>query len=123
MGGVRGDVMRLGFIQTTIMEMGQPPSVQAADPAMWVKSRQFTGRIVTVSNSRIFNEPVFNYTRDFPLHLGGDDHPDHLSGRPRAGRGTFCWRRRRSHAIDPKTLPAEAKRTAAERASASSRSI
>ncbi|MBA3253500.1 MAG: mechanosensitive ion channel [Burkholderiaceae bacterium] len=67
MGGVRGDVLRLGFIQTTIMEMGQPPSVQAADPAMWVKSRQFTGRIVTVSNARIFSDPVFNYTRDFPF--------------------------------------------------------
>ena len=67
MGGVRGDVMRLGFIQTTIMEMGQPPSVQGADPAIWVRSRQFTGRIVTVSNSKIFSEPVFNYSRDFPL--------------------------------------------------------
>ena len=67
MGGVRGDVMRLGFIQTTIMEMGQPPSVQGAEPAMWVQSRQFTGRIVTVSNSKIFAEPVFNYTRDFPF--------------------------------------------------------
>ena len=67
MGGVRGDVMQLGFIQTTIMEMGQPPSVQGADPAMWVHSRQFTGRIVTVSNSTIFSEPVFNYTRDFPF--------------------------------------------------------
>ncbi len=66
MGGVRGDVMRLGFIQTTIMEMGQPPAVQAADPAMWVRSRQFTGRIVTVTNSKIFAEPVFNYTREFP---------------------------------------------------------
>ncbi|WP_237479357.1 mechanosensitive ion channel family protein [Lichenibacterium dinghuense] len=67
MGGVRGDVMRLGFIQTTIMEMGQPPSVQGSDPAMWVKSRQFTGRIVTVSNSQIFSEPVYNYSRDFPF--------------------------------------------------------
>ena len=67
MGGVRGDVLRLGFMQTTIMEMGQPPSVQGADPAMWVKSRQFTGRIVTVSNSKIFADPVFNYTRDFPF--------------------------------------------------------
>ncbi len=67
MGGVRGDVMRLGFIQTTIMEMGQPSGVQGADPAMWVHSRQFTGRIVTVSNSKIFSEPVFNYTRDFPF--------------------------------------------------------
>jgi len=66
MGGVRGDVIALDFIQTTIMEMGQPPSVQNADPAMWVKSRQFTGRIVTVSNAKIFDEPVYNYTRDFP---------------------------------------------------------
>ena len=67
MGGVRGDVMRLGFVQTTIMEMGQPPSVQGSDPAMWVRSRQFTGRIVTVSNSQIFSEPVYNYSRDFPF--------------------------------------------------------
>ncbi len=67
MGGVRGDVIGLGFIQTTIMEMGQPPSVQSADPAMWVKSRQFTGRIVTVANNKIFDEPIFNYTRDFPF--------------------------------------------------------
>jgi small-conductance mechanosensitive channel len=66
MGGVRGDVIALRFIQTTIMEMGQPPSVQNADPAMWVHSRQYTGRIVTVSNSKIFDEPVYNYTRDFP---------------------------------------------------------
>ena len=65
MGGVRGDVIALGFIQTTIMEMGQPPAVQTADPAVWVRSRQFTGRIVTVSNAQLFNEPVFNYTRDF----------------------------------------------------------
>ena len=66
MGGVRGDVIALGFIQTTIMEMGQPPSVQNADPAMWVRSRQYTGRIVTVSNAKIFDEPVYNYTREFP---------------------------------------------------------
>ena len=67
MGGVRGNVIALGFFQTTIMEMGEPESVQGAKPAMWVKSRQFTGRIVTVANSRIFDEPVYNYTRDFPF--------------------------------------------------------
>jgi small-conductance mechanosensitive channel len=66
MGGVRGDVIALGFLQTTIMEMGQPPPVQSADPAMWVKARQYTGRIVTVSNAKIFDEPVYNYTRKFP---------------------------------------------------------
>ncbi len=67
MGGVRGDVIGLGFIQTTIMEMGQPPAVQSADPAMWVKSRQFTGRIVSVANNKIFDDPIFNYTRNFPF--------------------------------------------------------
>ncbi len=67
MGGVRGDVIALGFIQTTIMEMGQPASVQGADPAMWVSGRQFTGRIVTVTNSKIFDEPVYNYSREFPI--------------------------------------------------------
>ncbi|WP_165227534.1 mechanosensitive ion channel family protein [Aquisphaera insulae] len=66
MGGVRGDVIDLGFLQTTIMEMGQPPAVQAADPAMWIRGRQYSGRIVTVTNARIFEEPVYNYTKDFP---------------------------------------------------------
>ena len=50
MGGVRGDVIKLGFIQTTIMEMGQPPGERPDDPSVWIKSRQFTGRIVTVTN-------------------------------------------------------------------------
>jgi small-conductance mechanosensitive channel len=67
MGGVRGDVIALTFTQTKIMEMGQPPAVQGADPAMWVRSRQFTGRIVTVTNDKVFDEPVYNYTREFPF--------------------------------------------------------
>src|SRR4051812_45889008 len=48
MGGVRGDVIALSFMQTKIMEMGEPPPVSADAPAVWVHSRQFTGRIVTV---------------------------------------------------------------------------
>jgi small-conductance mechanosensitive channel len=66
MGGVRGDVIALGFIRTTIMEMGQPPAVQPAEPAQWVSSRQYTGRVVTVTNDKVFDEAVYNYTRDFP---------------------------------------------------------
>jgi small-conductance mechanosensitive channel len=66
MGGVRGDVIALDLTQTRIMEMGQPPNVQSADPAMWLKSREYTGRVVMVTNARIFEEPVFNYTREFP---------------------------------------------------------
>ena len=66
MGGVRGDVIALTFIQTVIMEMGEPPAEQEEDPGMWVQSRQYSGRIVTISNSEIFEKPVYNYSRDFP---------------------------------------------------------
>jgi len=66
MGGVRGDVIRLGFLKTTIMEMGQPPSVTDTDPAVWVNSRQYAGRPVTFTNGVIFREQVYNYTREFP---------------------------------------------------------
>jgi small-conductance mechanosensitive channel len=66
MGGVRGDVIALGFMQTTIMEMGQPPGEQQDAPSMWVAARQYTGRIVTVTNDKIFDTPVYNYTSRFP---------------------------------------------------------
>jgi small-conductance mechanosensitive channel len=66
MGGVRGDVIDLSFMQTRIMEMGQSPKEQGDAPSMWVRSRQFTGRIVTVTNDKVFDEPVYNYTREFP---------------------------------------------------------
>lgn len=66
MGGVRGDVIALSIMQTRIMEMGEPPPVQSAEPAVWVHSRQFTGRIVTVTNDKVFDEPVYNYTHHFP---------------------------------------------------------
>src|SRR5438270_6053251 len=66
MGGVRGDVIDLSFMQTRIMEMGQSPKEQSDAPSMWIRSRQFTGRIVTVTNDKVFDEPVYNYTREFP---------------------------------------------------------
>jgi small-conductance mechanosensitive channel len=66
MGGVRGDVIDLSFMQTRIMEMGQSPKEQGDAPSMWVRSRQFTGRIVTVTNDKVFDEPVYNYTHEFP---------------------------------------------------------
>lgn len=65
MGGVRGDVIGLGFTTTQIFEMGQPPSDQEGSPPTWIRSRQPTGRIVSVSNARIFDEPICNYSREF----------------------------------------------------------
>lgn len=68
MGGVRGDVIQLGFLQTRILEMGQPSDVSAQeDPGMWVRARQFSGRVVTVTNDKVFDEPIYNYTGDFPF--------------------------------------------------------
>ena len=66
MGGVRGDVIKLGFTQTTIMEMGQAPGEQADKPGMWIQARQYTGGVVTVSNDKIFDNPIYNYTKEFP---------------------------------------------------------
>lgn len=80
MGGVRGDVIGLTFMQTRIMEMGQSPR-EKDDDKSWVYSRQFTGRIVTVTNDKVFDCPVYNYTHDFayiwdeigfPLHFRQD---------------------------------------------------
>ena len=114
MGGVRGDVLRLGFIQTTIMEMGQPPSVQGADPAMWVKSRQFTGRIVTVSNSKIFAEPVFNYTRDFPFIWEEMAIPiTYQADRDRAE--AILLDAAKAHAVDPSRMADDAMQTLQDR--------
>jgi small-conductance mechanosensitive channel len=75
-GCVRGQVIALDFFQTTVLEMGQPPSIESdADPAVWVMARQYTGRVVVVTNGVIFDEPVYNYSRDFPflweeIHVG-----------------------------------------------------
>ena len=67
MGGVRGDVLAVRFTQTMIMEMGQPPAVQSATPEIWVRSRQYTGRVVSVPNAKIFEEPIYNYSAEFPF--------------------------------------------------------
>lgn len=65
MGGIRGDVVELNFLQTVIMEMGQPGGGDEGD-STWIQARQYTGRLVRVSNANIFDDPVYNYTREFP---------------------------------------------------------
>ena len=49
---------------------------------MWVRSRQFTGRIVAITNDKIFDEPVYNFTREFAyvweeIRLGIGYQADH----------------------------------------------
>ncbi len=54
LGGIKGDVIDIGVLRTTLMEMGD-----------WVKGDLYTGRVVRVANSFVFKEPVFNYSGDF----------------------------------------------------------
>lgn len=56
LGGIKGDVIDVGILRTTLMEVGQ-----------WVDGDLYNGRIVRVANSFIFKEPVFNYSADFPF--------------------------------------------------------
>ena len=56
LGGIRGDVIDIGILRTTLMELGQ-----------WVDADIYNGRIVRIANSFVFKEPVFNYSADFPF--------------------------------------------------------
>jgi small-conductance mechanosensitive channel len=56
LGGIKGEVIDIGIIRTTVMEIGQ-----------WVDADLYNGRIVRIANSFVFKEPVFNYSADFPF--------------------------------------------------------
>lgn len=56
LGGIKGDVIDIGVLRTTLMECGG-----------WINGDQYNGRIVRVANSFIFKEPVYNYSSDFPF--------------------------------------------------------
>jgi len=105
MGGVRGDVISLSFMQTKIMEMGQPPPVQDADPAVWIHSRQFTGRIVTVTNDKVFDTPVYNYTHHFPYIWEEIRLPVHYD-QDRSRAEEILLRAAREHALTPEKIDA-----------------
>lgn len=53
---IKGDVIDIDSIYTTIMEIGE-----------WVSSDNYTGRIVKLSNAFVFKGPVYNYSQDFPF--------------------------------------------------------
>tara|TARA_R110000868_G_scaffold126481_6_gene333590 strand:+ start:7420 stop:8163 length:744 start_codon:yes stop_codon:yes gene_type:complete len=53
---IRGDVIDINSMYTTIMEMGE-----------WVSSDNYSGRIVKISNAFVFKGPIKNYSMDFPF--------------------------------------------------------
>lgn len=56
LGGTKGDVIDIGVLRTTLMEIGD-----------WVDGDLYNGRIVSVPNSFVFKGPVFNYSGTFPF--------------------------------------------------------
>ena len=56
LGGIQGDVIDIGILRTTLMEVGQ-----------WVDGDLYNGRVVRIANSFVFKEPVFNYSGEFPF--------------------------------------------------------
>lgn len=54
--GIKGDVIDIDSIYTTLMEIGE-----------WVSSDNYSGRIVKLSNAFVFKGPVYNYSQDFPF--------------------------------------------------------
>jgi small-conductance mechanosensitive channel len=60
LGGVRGDVIDITPLRTKVMEIGS-----SVGDDTWVRGRQYTGRIVAISNKATFVEPAFNYSASF----------------------------------------------------------
>jgi small-conductance mechanosensitive channel len=56
LGGIKGDVIDIGILRTSLMEIGE-----------WVKGDLYNGRITRVANSFVFKEPVYNYSGNFPF--------------------------------------------------------
>jgi len=56
LNGIKGDVIDIDSIYTTLMEMGE-----------WVSTDNYSGRIVKISNAFVFKGPIKNYSMDFPF--------------------------------------------------------
>jgi len=54
--GAKGYVLDITTMYSELREFGE-----------WMQGDTFTGRIVTIPNSVVFTQPVYNYTKDFPF--------------------------------------------------------
>ena len=55
-GEIKGDIIDIGMMNTTVMEVGD-----------WINGDLYNGRIITLSNSYIFKEKVHNYSAEYPF--------------------------------------------------------
>jgi small-conductance mechanosensitive channel len=54
--GRKGYVVDIGMFHTTLREFGE-----------WMEGDTFTGRLVRIPNSNVFETPIINYTKDTPF--------------------------------------------------------
>ncbi len=64
-----------------------------------MQARQYTGRIVRISNAVIFDKPVYNYTREFPyiweeMHLPVPFNADYA-----VVANSCCWIPQYKHTV------------------------
>ena len=95
LGGIKGDVIDIGMLRTTMMKIGQ-----------WVNSDLYNGRIVKIANSFVFKEPASITPAIFPSC--GTKSQSRLSmGVTFAWRGTsfikYCWKLPASILSKPRT--------------------
>ena len=55
-GDVKGDIIDIGVMSTTIMEVGD-----------WVDGDLYNGRIISLANSFVFKEKIHNYSAEYPF--------------------------------------------------------
>ncbi len=55
-GEVRGDVIDISILTTSLWEFGSE----------WIRADQPSGRMISIPNSAVLEQPIYNYTRDFP---------------------------------------------------------
>ena len=55
-GGCKGDVIGVGVLQTSLLEVGN-----------WIEAEQSTGRMLIIPNSMLLRGPLQNYSKGFPF--------------------------------------------------------
>lgn len=77
-GDVTGDIIDIGVLKTTFMEVGD-----------WVDGDLYNGRITTLSNNFVFKTPIQNYSADYPFLWDEITVPIRLESNHKKAREVF----------------------------------
>jgi small-conductance mechanosensitive channel len=77
-GEISGDIIDIGVLKTTIMEIGA-----------WVDGDLYNGRITSISNNFMFSTPIQNYSSDYPFLWDEIQVPLRLESDQQSARALF----------------------------------